>query len=112
MKKSQLLITVALLALLVTINQLSAEPPPTEGRARGLANQLLIGTYSLRSYLGGLPWYGWAGISVFLATAGIAFALRDARRARRLLEEPVEKHLDAATERIQLSKELLEKYDP
>ncbi|MCA1557692.1 MAG: NAD(P)-binding domain-containing protein, partial [Acidobacteria bacterium] len=63
-------------------------------------------------YLGGLPWYGWAGISLFLALAGILFALRDARRARRLLEEPVEKHLDQNTERIQLSKELLEKYDP
>jgi thioredoxin reductase (NADPH) len=112
MKKSQLLIIVALLALLMAINQLSAERPSSSGRPRGLSDQLLTGSYSLRSYLGGLPWYGWAGISLFLALAGTAFALRDARRARRLLEEPVEKHLDANTERIQLSKELLEKYDP
>lgn len=110
MKKSQLLITVALLTLLVAINQLSAERSAGGGRTGGLANQLLVGSYSLRSYLGGLPWYGWAGISVFLATAGIAFALRDARRARRLLEEPVEKHIEPNTERIQLSKRLLEKY--
>ncbi|MDQ2921130.1 MAG: NAD(P)-binding domain-containing protein [Acidobacteriota bacterium] len=94
MRKSQLLIIVALLALLLTINQLFTEPS------------------SLRRYLGGLPWYGWAGISVFLLTAGIAFALRDAALARRFLEEPVEKHLDPNNQKIQLSKELLEKYDP
>src|SRR5712664_3649907 len=94
MRKSQLLIILTLLALLLTINQLFAEPS------------------SLKRYLGGLPWYGWAGISVFLALAGIWFALRDARRARQLLEEPIEKHLDENAQRVQLSKELLEKYDP
>ena len=94
MRKSQLLIILTLLALLLTINQLFTEPS------------------SFRRYLGGLPWYGWAGISVFLAIAGIWFALRDARRARQLLEEPVEKHLDENAKRVQLSKELLEKYDP
>src|SRR6266849_201499 len=94
MRKSQLLIILMLLALLLTINQLFAEPS------------------SLKRYLGGLPWYGWAGISVFLALAGIWFALRDARRARQLLEEPIEKHLDENAQRVQLSKELLEKYDP
>jgi len=94
MRNSQLLIILMLLALLLTINQLFAEPS------------------SLKRYLGGLPWYGWAGISVFLALAGIWFALRDARRARQLLEEPIEKHLDENAQRVQLSKELLEKYDP
>lgn len=94
MKKSQLIIILILLALLVTINQLFTDAS------------------SLRSYLGGLPWYGWAGIGLFLVTAGISFALRDARRARRLLEEPIEKHLDENQQRVQLSKELLEKYDP
>ncbi|HYR77976.1 MAG TPA: NAD(P)-binding domain-containing protein [Pyrinomonadaceae bacterium] len=93
MKKSQLLIILTLLALLVTINQLFTEAS------------------SLRRYLGGLPWYGWAGISVFLALAGIVFALRDAHRARRLLEEPIEKHFDQKVQRVQLSKELLKKYD-
>src|SRR5436309_4974222 len=94
MRKSQLLIILMLLALLLAINQ------------------LLTGPSSLRRYLGGLPWYGWAGITVFLAAAGIWFAVRDARRARRLLEEPIEKHLDENAQRVQLSKELLEKYDP
>src|SRR5207302_3940010 len=94
MRKSQLLIILALLALLLAINQ------------------LFTGPSSLRGYLGGLPWYGWAGITVFLAAAGIWFAVRDARRARLLLEEPIEKHLDENAQRVQLSKELLEKYDP
>jgi len=94
LRKTQLLIILTLLALLLTINQLF-----TDGS-------------SLKRYLGGLPWYGWAGITVFLAVAGIWFALRDARRARLLLEEPIEKHLDENARRVQLSKELLEKYDP
>src|SRR5437764_12324114 len=94
MRKSQLLIILTLLALLLAINQ------------------LFTGPSSLRRYLGGLRWYGWAGITVFLAAAGIWFAVRDARRARLLLEEPIEKHLDENAQRVQLSKELLEKYDP
>ena len=94
MRKSQLLIILTLLALLLAINQLFTEAS------------------SLRRFLGGLPWYGWAGISLFLAVAGLWFALRDARRARQLLEEPIEKHLDENAQRVQLSKELLEKYDP
>src|SRR6266852_8459739 len=94
MRKSQLLIILTLLVLLLTINQLFTEP------------------FSLRRYLGGLPWYGWAGISVFLTVTGIWFALRDAARARHLLEEPIEKHLDENAQRAQLSKALLEKYDP
>ncbi len=94
MRKSQLFIILTLLALLLAVNQLFTEAS------------------SLRRYLGGLPWYGWAGIIVFLAAAGIWFAVRDARRARLLLEEPIEKHLDENAQRVQLSKELLEKYDP
>src|SRR5438552_5774207 len=94
MRKSQLLIILTLLALLLAINQ------------------LFTGPSSLRRYLGGLPWYGWAGITVFLAAAAIGFAVRDARRARLLLEAPSEKHLDENAQRVQLSKELLEKYDP
>lgn len=94
MRKSQLMIILTLLALLVATNQLFTEPS------------------SFRRYFGGLPWYGWAGISVFLALAGVAFVLRDARRARRLLEEPIEKHVHPNQQRVQLSQELLEKYDP
>src|SRR5260370_3720928 len=94
MRKSALLIILKLVVRLLTINQLFTE------------------AFSLRRYLGGLPWYGWAGISGFLTLAGIWFALRDARRARQLLEEPIEKHLDENALRVKLSKELLEKYDP
>jgi thioredoxin reductase len=94
MKKSQLLIIVLLLLLLLTINQYFTDAS------------------SLRRYLGGLPWYGWAGISIFLMVAGVGFALRDAILARRLLEEPIEKHLDENLQQMQLSKELLDKYDP
>ena len=94
MRTSQLVIILTLLAVLVTINQFFTEAS------------------SLRRYLGGLPWYGWAGISGFLVVTGIWFALRDAARARRLLEEPIEAHLDENQQRILLSKELLEKYDP
>src|SRR5262245_10831153 len=93
MRKPQLLIILLLLTLLLTINQFFTEAS------------------SLRRYLGGLPWYGWAGISIFILLAGIMFALRDARRARLLLEEPIEKHLDENQQKIQISKELLEKYD-
>ena len=94
MKKSQLLIIVLLLLLLLTINQYFTDAS------------------SLRRYLGGLPWYGWAGISIFLMVAGVGFALRDAILARRLLEEPIEKHLDENQQQMQLSRELLDKYDP
>jgi len=94
MKKSQLILILALLAVLFAINQFFTAPS------------------SLKSYLGGLPWYGWAGISLFLVVVGVAFALRDAARERRLLEEPIEKHLDENKQSTQLSRELLEKYDP
>jgi thioredoxin reductase (NADPH) len=94
MRKSQLIIIVTLIALLLAINQLFA------------------GASTLRSYLGGLPWYGWAGIIVFLIVAALALAVSEARQERRLLEEPVEKQDDPNAQRTQLSKELLEKYDP
>jgi thioredoxin reductase (NADPH) len=112
MKKSLLFTILSLLMLLVVINRLSAEAAPGGGHLGVLASRLLTGTYSLRSYLGGLPWYGWAGISAFLTVTGVVFALRDARRARRLLEEPIEKHIDPNAQRVQLSKELHDKYDP
>ena len=71
MRKSQLLIIIALLALLLAINQTTAD------------------TAFLKSFAGGLPWYGWAGISVFLIIVGVGFAIRDGWHARRLLEERV-----------------------
>ena len=93
MRKSQLLIILALFSALCAINQF-------------FTNDLS------RRYFGGLPWFGWGGIALFLLAVGIAFTLRDAARASRLLEEPVEKHLDEHKQNLQLSKELLEKYDP
>lgn len=111
MRKSQLLIILALLALLLSLNQFFTQPasrPPdphlTSPRESLIEREV--------RYLGGLPWYGWTGIALFLSFTGIAFVLRDGARARRLLEEPVEKHLDENKQKMQLSKELLEKYDP
>jgi len=111
MRRAQLLIILALLALLLTLNQFLTQPPsrPQPG-SLALPQETLLQREA--KYLGGLPWYGWAGITLFLLSLGIAFALRDAARARRLLEEPIEKHLDDNQKRVQLSKELLEKYDP
>jgi len=93
MRKSQLLIIVALFFALFAINQFFTNDQS-------------------RRYFGGLPWYGWSGIALFLLVVGVAFTLRDAARARQLLEEPVEKHLDENKQSLQLTKELLDKYDP
>ena len=94
MKKPQLLIIVTLLLLLLAINQFFTEES------------------SLRRYLGGLPWYGWAGIGAFLLLAGILFAFRDAIRARRLLEEPIARHVSEKERAVRLETELLERFDP
>src|ERR1700687_5800311 len=92
MKKSQLLIIIALMTMLLWI--------------------ILISEDKTKSYFGGLPWYGWAVISVFLVIAAVWFAVRDAERARRLLE----KHLAPAavdTDRVSLiSSEDLARLDP
>lgn len=92
MKNSQLFIVPIVIALLLAVNRLFAQPPPAG------------------SYLGGLPWYGWAGIGGFLALAGAAFALRDARRELRLLAAPVAPPPPDEVREL-LTKELLEKYD-
>src|SRR6266700_1180175 len=92
MRKSQLLIIIALMTMLLSINLIS------EDKTKG--------------YFGGLPWYGWAGISIFMVIAGVGFALRDALRARRLLEEPVAIPTEATALVSQISKEDLERLDP
>ncbi len=95
MRKSQLLIIVALLALLLAINQWTRD---------GLF---------LKSYFGGLPWFGWAGISAFLALVGIGLALADAARARFFLEKPAQPPPPADIDlTIQISPEDLERLDP
>src|SRR5262245_40428705 len=91
MKKSQLIIILALMTMLVWINVIS------EDRSK--------------SYFGGLPWYGWAGITVFLLIAGLWFAVRDANRARRLLENPVVPQLDDDKPVSLLTEQELEIYD-
>ena len=92
MRKSQLLIIITLLTMLLAINLISED--------------------RTKSYFGGLPWYGWAGVSVFLAIAGFWFAIRDAERARRLLEEPVASAKAASDQVSLISKEDLERLDP
>src|SRR5918911_893049 len=93
MKKSQLLIIIALLLMLLAVNQTTSDQA------------------FLKSIFGGLPWYGWIGVSIFLMIVGVGFAVRDAWKARRLLEERVEKRTDEQGQSLQLSPELLEKYD-
>jgi thioredoxin reductase (NADPH) len=94
MRKSQLLIIVALLALLLAINQTTSD------------------TAFLKSFAGGLPWYGWAGISLFLVLIAIGFAIRDGWQARRLLEDRVARDTSQDDEGTKLSPELLAKFDP
>ncbi len=94
MKKSQLLIILALTALLLSINLLT--------RAGSVG----------RDQVGGLPWLGWVSIMLFFIALGLVFALRDASRVRRLFEASPIAPQNEEQERIQLSKELLEKYDP
>jgi thioredoxin reductase len=92
MKKSQLFAIVALLALLVPINLVTKDPS--------------------KSFFGGLPWWGWAGTGLLLSVVGVSFALRDSRRARLLLEDPLPPTPEEDDGRIRLSKEQLEQYDP
>ncbi|HEX8560136.1 MAG TPA: NAD(P)-binding domain-containing protein [Pyrinomonadaceae bacterium] len=92
MKKSQLFVIIALLAMLAAVNLLTKDPS--------------------KGFFGGLPWWGWAGTGLFLFVAGGAFALRDARRARLLLEEPLPPRPEEDDGRIRLTREQLEQYDP
>jgi thioredoxin reductase len=94
MKKSQLFIILALTALLLAINLYTRDE------------------FAGKAYFGGLPWIGWAGMSLLLIVVGIGFALRDARRARRLLEEPPAQTKSEDASSAQLTPELLHKYDP
>lgn len=71
----------------------------------------LISEDRSKSYFGGLPWYGWAGVIVFMAVAGFWFALRDADRARRLLEKLIVLP-QAPSDQVLISKEDLERLAP
>jgi thioredoxin reductase len=92
MKKAQLFVILALWVLLLGTNLITKDPS--------------------KSFFGGLPWWGWSGMGLFLVFTGVSFALRDSRRALRLLEEPVPKPPEPDDGRIKLTPEQLEKYDP
>jgi thioredoxin reductase (NADPH) len=92
MKKSQLFVILALWSLLMGVNLMTKDPS--------------------KSFFGGLPWWGWAIIGLFLLVTGLSFALSDSKRARLLLEEPLPPKPEVDDGRIKLTKEQLEKYDP
>src|SRR5256714_7400973 len=92
MKKSQLFVILALWALLMPINLVTKDPS--------------------KSFFGGLPWWGWIGIGLFLVITGVSFAVRDSRRARLLLENPLPPKPEEDDGRIKMTRDELAKYDP
>jgi thioredoxin reductase (NADPH) len=92
MKKSQLFIILALLALLAAVNLWTQDPS--------------------KGFFGGLPWWGWGGLGLLLLFGGVVYAFGDSRRARLLLEEPLPPRPEEDDGRIKLTEEQLEKYDP
>lgn len=93
MNKSQFLIIIILVFLLLAINQLSPD-----GFGKG--------------YFGGLPWYGWASVSLVLVLLGLSFALRDQLRERRLLEEALPQKDERDAQSNLISPSDLERLDP
>ncbi|MGI8654006.1 MAG: NAD(P)-binding domain-containing protein [Pyrinomonadaceae bacterium] len=94
MRKSQIIIIVALLAMLVLVNLL------TNGNDIG------------RHYLGGVPWYGWSGVGLALAFVGIGFAMRDSLRTRHFIEAPPPELIAKASGEALVSQADLERIDP
>ncbi|MFL6336236.1 MAG: NAD(P)-binding domain-containing protein [Pyrinomonadaceae bacterium] len=92
MKRSQLLVILALLSMLAAVNLFTADPS--------------------KSFFGGLPWWGWAATTLFLLLIAVWFALSDSRRARLLLENPLPPQPAEEDGRIRLTEEQLEQYDP
>ena len=92
MRRSQLLIILALLAMLLAINLISEDVS--------------------KSYFGGLPWYGWAGIGLFLVITGLVFVWLDAEHARRLLAEPAVPKKEEPDLVSSISEEDLNRLDP
>jgi thioredoxin reductase len=90
MKKSYLLVTIALVLLLLGISLWSGAGD------------------SARNHLGGLPWYGWAGVCALLFVAGASFALLDAARARRSLAASTGQEFKAEELNTQITREDLE----
>ena len=74
-----------------------------------------IGAYTLgggAGYVGGIPFYSWGVLGGLLILTGSGFALWDARRTRRLLEQPVPDEPDAKQKAIENMIELRKKHDP
>lgn len=91
MKKSSLLITIALLLLLLSLNLLAGGRLSAAGKAPG-----------------GLPLYGWLAIGLFVLVAGILFVRFDVARARRLIKASAGKKFEAHELNTQLTREDLE----
>jgi thioredoxin reductase/NAD-dependent dihydropyrimidine dehydrogenase PreA subunit len=68
-------------------------------------NPVLLTPYSLFVY-------GWPSVALILSTLAVGVVLRDTARCRRLLKESIFTPRKEERERVQLSTELLEKYDP
>jgi len=94
MSKSQVIIIVALLALLVAVNLLTG------------------GNDTSRHYLGGVPWYGWSGVGLALAFVGIGFAMRDSLRTRHFIEAPPPELVAKNSGDALVSEADLERIDP
>ncbi|MDT7541758.1 MAG: hypothetical protein QOE33_1662 [Acidobacteriota bacterium] len=92
MRKSQLIIILALLAVLFAVS--------------------LLGARGSEGAYGGVPWYGWAGGALLIAASGIAWVLHDAARVRRVLAKPPNATREEVSEQAHLSEELRAKYDP
>ena len=60
--------------------------------------KITFGPY--QGMVGGVPLYGWLGLSGLLAVWGLVFVVGDAVRARRLLLEPQEKEVTAPLRRL------------
>lgn len=93
MKKSQIIIPLALIAVALLVHLYGPQIP-------------LGSKGNIPTNVGGLPWYGWLGLSTFLGLWGLVFIIRDGARARRLLLEPQEKEKDANPPRVLSSEEL------
>ncbi len=93
MKKSQIIIPLALIAVALLLHLYG--PQLTMGWHKSMPGQV-----------GGLPWYGWVGLSGFLGIWGLVFILRDGARARRLLLDPKQKPVEANPPRTLTEEEL------
>jgi thioredoxin reductase/NAD-dependent dihydropyrimidine dehydrogenase PreA subunit len=84
MKKTQIIIPIVLMAAALLLNFFGPNIP--------------FGPY--QGTFGGVPLYGWLGLSGLLVVWGLVFIMGDAARARRLLLEPQEKEAAAPLRKL------------